>query len=212
MHIETVVLRECMPGMERIPMKIYKVANSVYDRLQDMDHIRYLCAMWFICHDLLSQYEDRASSSEKELMLGTLEFIRDLLGIYSGDASPSKVKSEIRGMCKSWRDLVHARNDDVTSAGYWNALATFEGLMDDVLNGGSREGAERIAHAALGRWREDDPGIFHEDPELEVEDSSPIARIIGQLDLVVSEISSLPESSMRQMGGDPVKLQEILAL
>lgn len=84
----------------------------------------------------------------------------------------------------------------------------FRDLAAEVAGTSERYGAaERVDLAATDRWRESWEGPINEDPNEEVDDSSPMARVLTLLDRTVTGVAGMPESGLREEGWDPANVR-----
>lgn len=190
-------------------IRVNDLTDSVYDGLRALSSRRYLCAMWIVCETLREMYGDVMSALETSLLESTMTIVRGV--VMAGVAEPHAAESaaRVRGQ---WADIAASRKSEVTP-GHWNAWIVFRDLADEIAGTGLRfEAAERIHIAATDRYRQAGVGPIYIDPDEEVEESSPMARVLGYLDHAVSGISVLSERVLQEVGWDPVRVAEVLSL
>lgn len=184
-------------------MRVWDAKHSIYGALRALPPRRYLCAMWILGEELRSLYADRASDSELSLISQTLNAVREA-------ATMSEAATETAGMAagltERWQRLIRERENDVLP-GQWNAWVTFESLAAELAGEASQyQATERLTKAAIERWREPYPGKARRiDPNEQIDDAGPMARILARFGRVVEGISKMPE-----LPWDPVVVREIL--
>lgn len=182
-------------------MRVWDAEGSIYDGLRALPRQRYLCAMWILGDELRSLYVDRASDSEQSLMSRTLDAVRKAATMSEVATETADMAAELTGR---WQRLIRERENEVLP-GQWNAWVTFESLAAELAGATDQyQATERLTKAATERWREPYPGKARRiDPDEEVDDTSPMARILARFGRVVSGISQMPERPW-----DPVAVRE----
>lgn len=206
-HRAIVSLRAAEEGWR--VMRVEDAADSIYEGLRAMDWRRYLCAMWIVCGELRTVYDDRWSAAERSLMTSTLQVVRE--AVMAGRV-PDEVSGQAADLSERWQVFTSEHEDEVMP-GQWNAWMVFRDLAAEVAGSSWRyEAAERVDLAATDRWRESftRPGPIRDDPDEEADDASPMARMLSLLQRVVKGVAGVPEELMRREGWDPVNLQNRL--
>ena len=185
-------------------MRVDDVTGAVYEGLRTLDMRRYLCAMWIVCGELRAVYEDRLSAAERELMASTLHVVSDV--VIRGEARG--VARDAERLSRQWNVMTTEREAEVMP-GQWNTWMVFRDLASEVTATRPRyESAERVDLAATDRWREHLPGPLLDDPDEEIDDSTPMARTLAFLEQAVVGVAGLPDKRLREVGWDPVRVQE----
>lgn len=185
-------------------IRVEDVADSIYKGLRALDWRRYLCAMWIVCGELRTVYDDRWPDAERSLMASTLEMVREVVMAGRATAEVSNRAADLSGRWQVMTD----QDEDKVMPGQWNTWVVFRDLAAEVAGTGERyEATERVDLAATDRWRESWEGPIYDDPDEEVDDSSPMARVVTLLDRAVTGVAGMPESGMREEGWDPASVR-----
>lgn len=185
--------------------RVDDAAGAVYEGLRALEVRRYLCAMWIVCGELRAVYEDRLSARESVLMASTLQVVRDV--VIRGEATADAAR-DAAGLSRQWGVMTSEREAGVMP-GQWNAWMVFRDLASEITLSVPRyESAERVDLAATDRWREHLPGSLADDPDEEVDDSSPMARTLAFLTRAIAGVAGLSEARLREAGWDPALVQE----
>lgn len=182
-------------------MRVWDAQYSTYYGLKTLSWRRYLCAMWILCGELRSQYEDWLDNSERSLMASTLDLVRDVVisGVVTADAALVALELSAR-----WDALLTERdNDPFVSPGQWNTWAVFSDLVAEAAGTRKRYAAtERLGNAATMRWRVPTGKARHIDRNEEIDDATPMAQTLSRFQRVVTAIGLMPESEW-----DPAKVR-----
>jgi hypothetical protein len=185
-------------------MVVEAAADSIYEGLRALDRRRYLCAMWIVCNRLQAVYEDQLSDAERSLMAATLGAVRE--AVLAGEVSVD-VGKQATDLYRHWQVMAVEQRADV-APGQWNAWAVFRDIASEVAGASQLyEATERVDLAATDRWRESRQWPIYDDPNEEVDESSPMARTLNYLDQAVKGVAGAAELEMRKAGWDPVKIR-----
>ena len=189
-------------------MRVGDVERSIYKGLCALDWRRFLCAMWLVCGNLQSLYEDLQSDAERSLIDSTLGTIRAV--VMAGEVSLAD-RQEAAGLYAKWKVTIAQQEDDVPS-GQWNMWMVFRNIAGEVA-GAERlyESADRVNNAATFRWRDEEAestgGLIVYDRDEVAEDSSPIAQTLEGLQRIVIGVSEISILIMEDVNWDPVKVR-----
>ena len=185
-------------------MRVEDTADSIYEGLRALGWRRYLCAMWIVCRELQAVYEAQVSDTERSLMAATLDAVREAVMGGENTAGIAERAADLRGL---WQVMASERQDEVMP-GRWNTWAVFRDLAGELAGTDPRyEATERIDLAATDHWREPRSGPIYDDPDEEVDDSSPMARTLSRLVRAVAGVTGMAELGMREAGWDPVSVR-----
>lgn len=186
-------------------MRVQGVADLIYNGLCGLGWRRYLCAMWLVCGELRSVYDDRWTDAERSLMASTLEVVRG--AVMTGRVTEA-LSSRAEDLSRQWRVKTVAYQDEVLP-GQWNTWVVFRDLAAEIAGTSKRyEAAERVDLAATDRWRETRQGpVLQDDPDEEIDDVSPMGRVLTVLDRSVTGVAGMPESDLREAGWDPANVR-----
>jgi len=168
-------------------MRVWDTENLIYDGLRALPWLRYLSAMWILCGEIRSLFEDRLTSSEQVLISSTMDVVREVVTTGEVRAATGLAAAEL---VTEWQQLISERQNEVLP-GQWNAWITFELLTAELAGTADRyEATERLTLAATERWREPYPGKARMiDKNEEIDDSSPMARTLATFGRVVTHIN-----------------------
>jgi hypothetical protein len=193
-------------------MRVLDAEVSVSEGLRGLDWRRYLCAMWILCGELRELYADRLTGAERSLMASALDAVREVT--MAGEVT-ADVARKAAGLYQPWKVMITEREDEFeVMAGHLNTWLVFRDLVFELTEAGRQYpylAADRLTLAATDRWRESQelqPGPIIENPRAEVvDDSSPMARTLSLFGRVVTGVTEMRETEMREAQWDPVKVR-----
>lgn len=146
---------------------------------------------------------------EASLLETTLAITRGVAIAGSAEPFAAGNAARVRDQLAS---IAASRKNEVTP-GRWNTWIVFRDLADEVAGTGLPfEAAERIHTAVMDRYRSAGVGTIYIDPDEEVEESSPVVRVLRYLDRAVSGVSGLSERVLQESEWDPPRIAEFISL
>lgn len=168
-------------------MRLNDAENSIYEGLRGLAWRPYLAAMWILCGELQTMYEEEFSDAERSLIPPTMDVVREVAA--GGESAELARKAAVQA--EAWGDVRNEREHEASS-GLMNVWATFEGLVQEVAGVTRRyDGAEWVTNAVIEPWREANHrnhGPISLDPNAEVADGSQTANTLALFRHVVAEV------------------------
>lgn len=169
-------------------MRVNDTENSIYEGLRGLAWRPYLAAMWILCGQVQTLYADEFSDAERSLIPPTMDVVHEV----AAEGELAELTRQAAKLAEAW-DSVRDEREPEASSGLMNAWATFAGLIREIAGITPRYGgAEWLTNAVVEPWREASrhgQGPILIDPNAEVADDSPTARMLALFQHIVAEVA-----------------------
>jgi hypothetical protein len=177
----------------REAVRVGDAENSIYRGLYALDWFSYLRAMWVISGELEALYEDRMGDTERSLTASTLDVVS---AAAAGENVTAEIVQRAQVLADAWEKITTERENEVR-AGQWNMWMVLGILMAELAGTCEKHfAAGRVNLAATERFREDmyraGPRYFSTDEE--IDDASPMARMLKRIQCIVTGVANMPEA------------------